>query len=248
MMSEGNVSDSSLTNNTDHMKYNDKHNRQGYEAMRNAGRGGNVIYRRLVFRSLTAGLLLLAGGLFLPSSCKKADQYAQLVNNQPYLITGQVGLVNIGLGVYPGYQTSYLVGDTAILIGRFFLDRPGSQIRVGNDIAHIAFRTQVAKMPDSVNQYTGKTDELDYIKFAITASMGLGDHIPVTISANGVTIRLRLYPSLSTRVLSGGQTPRCMWTVSVPGQRLIFLISRQTTCLPSIIPVFPEMEFSVSII
>ncbi|MBN9379756.1 MAG: hypothetical protein J0H74_03260 [Chitinophagaceae bacterium] len=142
-------------------------------------------------------LYLFAIVLLLLSSCKKTDHYAQMVNDQPYLITGEMGLYNLGLGLYPGYKTSYLVGDTATFIGKFFLDRPGSQIRVGNDTPQILSKV---KIPAGINEYTHQQDQLDMIRFLITKSMGLGNNIHVSIRANGVTLQA---PDISIRQFQG---------------------------------------------
>src|SRR6202000_1512813 len=104
-------------------------------------------------------------------SCKKVDHYAQLVNDQPFLVMGSLGFVPQGLPNYPGYIKSYIVGDTALFVGRLFLDKPGSVITVGKEAAKILFQTKVPA-PDSINQYTGKGEYLDYVKFVITAGMG----------------------------------------------------------------------------
>lgn len=150
----------------------------------------------ILSKALVMHILLGIAFPFLPS-CRKADHYAELINDQPFLITGEMGLNNVGLGVYPGYGTSWLVGDTATLIGKFFLDRPGSQIRIGADTAHILYKRQV---PNGINQYTHQPDQLDYVRFLITRSMGLGDHIHVSISANGVIIQA---PDISIRQFQG---------------------------------------------
>lgn len=153
-------------------------------------------------RCLAGCLLLLSGCLFLSPACQKANHYAQLVNDQPYVLMGPFGLVDYRMDNYTGYQTSYLVGDTAVLMGRFFLGQPGSRIQIGNDTAHILYQRQVVRRgaADSINQYTGKSDVIDYIRFAITASMGLGNQIPVTIFANGTSVQA---PSLTITQFKG---------------------------------------------
>lgn len=144
--------------------------------------------------------MLLSILLYFPmSSCKKADKYAEEVNQYPYIVTQQYGLTNYGLGSY-NYQYSYLVGDTAVFLGKFFMDQPGFQIRVGNDIANIVFHIQLNAGPDSLNQYTGKAEKLDYVKFVITKSMGTGNAIPVTITSNGRSLQA---PSLTIQQFRG---------------------------------------------
>lgn len=134
---------------------------------------------------ICSGILLT--GLFL--SCKKTEQYAQLVSDQPFLVTSPVGLVPYGLPNYQGYASIYMVGDTAALIGRFFLDKPGSQILVGNEAARILYSRKIKDMIDTINQYTHEPNLLDYVRFLITPSMGTGNRIPVSITCNGVTIQ-----------------------------------------------------------
>lgn len=123
--------------------------------------------------------------LLLPS-CKKADQYAQLANAQPYLMNN--------------YQTSYLVGDTATFTGRFFLGQPGSRIQIGNAIP--AILSDARTYAGDINQYTHQPDSEDVIRFVITAGMGIGNTIPVSVTANGTTIT---GPALSIQKFAGIQ-------------------------------------------
>lgn len=133
--------------------------------------------------------ILLALALFAPS-CKRADQYAKLVNGQPYLITVPAA----------DYETAYLVGDTASFSGRFFLGEPGSRIQIGNDTPHIL--SDVRSTDGVPNQYTHTPDTTDQIKFIITSSMGIGNAVPVSITAHGVTIA---GPPLSIQQFQGSQ-------------------------------------------
>ncbi|MHA4806905.1 hypothetical protein ACX0G9_02295 [Flavitalea flava] len=145
------------------------------------------------------------------ASCKKTEQNAQQVNQQPYLVTASFGLVPYGLPSY-GYGRSYLVGDTAALLGKFFLDQPGFQVRIGNDIAKIIFRTQIPNQPDSINQYTHQVDKLDYVRFVITKSMGIGNDIAVSITANGTTLQA---PSISIQQFLFGSAGKTDTTLFV---------------------------------
>lgn len=129
-------------------------------------------------------LMILSGNPF--SACRKVDEHADLIENQPYLITvgGFGGLFNIwGYA----YQQTFLVGDTATLAGRLFIDRPGNSVQVGKTEAVI-----IAKGKVSTNQFntrTGQEDSLEVIRFLITKEMGIGANIPLTYHANGYTVQ-----------------------------------------------------------
>lgn len=148
------------------------------------------------------------------ASCKKTDHFAQTVNGEPYIVTGEVSLYGSGLGYYPGYKTAYLVGDTATFVGKFFLNSPGSRIQIGNDTPHILSYVQAVNSTDSVNQYTKQPDKWDVIRFLITQNMGIGSKIPVSITAGGVTIQA---PSISIRQFQGivRKTDTTLWVDSL---------------------------------
>ncbi|WP_212002045.1 hypothetical protein [Chitinophaga sp. HK235] len=144
------------------------------------------------FFNRAALVLLLLVVLF---SCRKTDEYAQQINDTPYLITGEIGM---GPGKkYDGFRRSYLVGDTAMLIGRLFLDRPGSKILVGGQSVKIE---EQSRLLYNLNEYTKQPESLDVIRFVITREMGIGDHIPVSLVANGQTIQA---PEITIRKFSG---------------------------------------------
>lgn len=135
-------------------------------------------------------------------SCRKTNKLAEQVNDQPFLVTTEFGLDPYGFPTYT-YQRNYLVGDTAAFLGKFFTDKAGFQILIGNTAAQIVFKTQVILNPDTsvaTNPYTHQIDKLDYVRFVITKSMGTGTNIPVTIAANGTTIK---GPSVSIREFQG---------------------------------------------
>lgn len=120
------------------------------------------------------------------SSCKKTNEYAQEVNDTPYLITGEVDFQSIGKGYYNGFKRSYLFGDTMTIVGRFFFDKPGAQTRLGNLTIQPLEKYRLA---NGVNTYTQQTEYLDVMRFLITKEMGIGNHIPFTITGNGKTIQ-----------------------------------------------------------
>lgn len=146
------------------------------------------------FLCRTGLLLLLVALLF---SCKKTEEYAKEVNDYPYLITGEIQLESIGKGLYKGLQRSYLVGDTLTLVGKFFVDKPGTQIRVGSQTIQ---PLEKYLLPHGINSYTKQTEYLDVLRFVITKEMGLGAHIPLSIIANGQTLQA---PDISIRQFSG---------------------------------------------
>lgn len=167
-----------------------------------------------IFRPERYLVWLLAISLLAAASCKKTDKYAELVNDQPYIVMTSFGLYGTGLPTYSGYQTNFLIGDTVVLLGKFFMDKPGFHILFGNEAAKIAFHAQVNAAPDSMNQYTGKPEKLDYVKFAITRGMGVGTKVPVTITANGMTIQ---GPSVSIQQFKGvlGKTDTTLFVDSI---------------------------------
>ncbi|RBL92763.1 hypothetical protein [Chitinophaga flava] len=144
------------------------------------------------FFNRAALLSLLLVVLF---SCRKTDNYAQEINDTPYLITGEIPLGPNK--TYSGFRSSYLVGDTAMLIGRLFLERPGSRILVGGQPVKIEDQSKLSYIR---NEYTKQAESLDIIRFVITQEMGLGDHIPISLVANGQTIQA---PEISIRKFAG---------------------------------------------
>src|SRR5258708_5189741 len=124
-------------------------------------------------------ILLPASFLLFFTACHKVDEHIRLIDNQPSLATGEIDNINkFGIGNYI-FNTSYFVGDTAILIGRLFPDRPGTSIQIGAAAAVIVRKEQIV--------LGGLT--LDVVWLPITRSMGIGSSIPVTINANGISMQ-----------------------------------------------------------
>ncbi|MHA4810849.1 hypothetical protein ACX0G9_22265 [Flavitalea flava] len=130
-------------------------------------------------------LLIIFLGNLLPA-CKKVDEHANLIENQPWLLTegGLSGLFNIW--AYK-YQQGFLVGDTATLVGKLFADRQGTTVEVGNVPAAIIAKGKVSTK--IYNTRTGQEDSLEVIRFLITKGMGVGSDIPLTLHANGYSMQ-----------------------------------------------------------
>ncbi|MBN9383760.1 MAG: hypothetical protein J0H74_23590 [Chitinophagaceae bacterium] len=143
---------------------------------------------------------ILLAMLSLPlifSSCRKVDAHDDMIQNYPFLATtgGLSGLYNIHEYAYPQIL---LVGDTCTLIGKMFLDRPGTSIQVGQANAVIIAKAKV--WAAFTNSRTGLPDSFDVARFIITRDMGVGPRISVTLNANGYSIQgepiaIRLLPA-----------------------------------------------------
>ncbi|RBL89299.1 hypothetical protein DF182_22520 [Chitinophaga flava] len=119
------------------------------------------------------------------NACRKVDEHKTLVESQPWLadhysLSGRYGISQWN------YPSTWVVGDTGILIGKFFLEKPGSEIRVGGVPVKLVDHIQL----DPNNQYTTDIhlETVDVARFIITKEMGIGPGRPITITANGITI------------------------------------------------------------
>jgi hypothetical protein len=124
-----------------------------------------------------ACLILLLCFSVLFDGCKKVDDHTESVLGQPFVTTA-------------GYQSSVLVGDTITLKGKLFIDQ-GGYINIGNIKANIISDQKSKNADGSV---------FDNVRIVITASMGLGSNIPVTLVTNGQTIS---FPPISIRQYQG---------------------------------------------
>lgn len=143
---------------------------------------------RKIFTVHTAAWSLCCIALLLMlNACRKVDEHKTLVETQPWLastyqLSGQYGQYGWQ------YPSTWVVGDTAMLIGKLFTDRPGSEIRVGG----VLIKPVEHKEIDPNKLYT-ITDGIplvmvDVVRFVITKEMGVGPERPVTVTANGITI------------------------------------------------------------
>jgi hypothetical protein len=132
---------------------------------------------------LTLLLLLILSQIQI--SCNKVDQHASLIENQPFIATeiGLSGLFNIK---QYDYQDKFVVGDTATLVGKLYLDHPDTRIILGNVTVSIIVKAKVRN--GSANTMTGKMDSLDVCRFIITKDMA-GNNLPLTLYANGYTVQ-----------------------------------------------------------
>jgi hypothetical protein len=137
--------------------------------------------RRLLNTSLITLILVAA----LAGACNKVEDHADMIQQQPWLVK-VAGLNLFGIGEYK-YATRYLVGDTATLMGKLFLDQPGSSIEIGSVTADIIQKARIKTY--STDQRTGLPDSLDVVRFLITKQMGTGTNIPLRVHANGITIQ-----------------------------------------------------------
>lgn len=123
--------------------------------------------------------------LLLFNACRKVDEHKKMVDSQPWL-ADQYPLSKYGVAEWH-YPSAWVVGDTAMLIGKFFSNQPGSEIRVGGVPVKLVDHIEV----DPNNQYNTHgipLETMDVVRFVITKEMGIGPDRKITISANGVTI------------------------------------------------------------
>lgn len=99
-------------------------------------------------------------------SCKKVDDANRYNQSLPTVSGGG----------------SYVTGDTITFNGRLFYETGTLKIHIGNADGKI-----VAHSQSSVNYY-GNPTLFDQVKVVLTPEMGVGNNIPVTITANGHTI------------------------------------------------------------
>ena len=165
-----------------------------------------------IYKSIycTIAVTSLAVTLF-SSSCKKVDDHTQFINDQPAFAVGDGVIIkipppiNINSWQFPTILTP---GDTATLVGRFFLSKPGLQLKIGNALAKIIYK---ATLPATT---TVGAQPLDVLQFVVSKEMGLGAKIPVQLTANNVTIS---GPYIEIRQFSGiqGKTDTTLWVDKV---------------------------------
>ncbi|WP_143306625.1 hypothetical protein [Chitinophaga vietnamensis] len=127
-------------------------------------------------KPLLSYILLL---LLIAPACKKVDDHATMVSNQPWL-ADHLNSRRLNWS-YPG---SLAVGDTAIFVGRLFPYLPGTAIKIGGVPATIIDTMKVAAIYTTYNPQP----EVDVVRFVITKDMGIGARRPVSLTANGITI------------------------------------------------------------
>ena len=120
------------------------------------------------------------GLCLLMTACNKVDQHYDLVAGQPWI-----------LGSYP---TTYYVGDTMTISGLLFIGEGGT-LQVGAVQPSFLSVTKTAGAPG-----TSAVDSQEIVRFLITKEMGVGNNIPVTLTARGLTIKS---PSITIRQLTG---------------------------------------------
>ncbi|NSL90520.1 hypothetical protein ECE50_027095 [Chitinophaga sp. Mgbs1] len=133
---------------------------------------------------ITAIILLMAVLTPLLHSCRKVDDNEQLVASQPwfadtYNLEGRYGIAEWS------YPRMLVIGDTAMLIGKFFTEKPGSEILIGGVPVKITEHITL----DPGNKYnTGglPLQQMDLIRFVVTKEMGTGARRDITAVANGV--------------------------------------------------------------
>lgn len=123
--------------------------------------------------------------LTIAQGCKKVSEHADYIENQPWLakVITMNGMYN--LKEYQ-YRSRFLTGDTVMLVGRFFLEDPASNIQVGNVRAVIHESRKL--YTHTKNDRTGINDSADVVKFVITKEMGTGTGITLAVNAKGITI------------------------------------------------------------
>ncbi|TDW96826.1 hypothetical protein [Dinghuibacter silviterrae] len=134
-------------------------------------------------------IITFAAFCLIITACHKVDQHYDLVNNQPWVTTS---------------GTTFYVGDTMTMQGKMFLDK-GGYIRV--DTVSPVFVSKI-KVPGPT------ADSLDQVRFLITKNMGIGKNIPVTVTANGITIQA---PAITIHAFSGllERTDTTLWVDQV---------------------------------
>ncbi|NML23867.1 hypothetical protein HHL16_23505 [Pseudoflavitalea sp. G-6-1-2] len=123
--------------------------------------------------------------LTVAQGCKKVTEHADYIENQPWL--ARVITMNGMYNLYEyQYRNRFLTGDTAILVGRFFLEDPTSSIQIGNVKAVVHESRKL--FTNTQNDRTGINDSADVVKFVITKEMGTGSGITLAVKAKGVTV------------------------------------------------------------
>ncbi|WP_147313974.1 hypothetical protein [Deminuibacter soli] len=97
------------------------------------------------------------------------------------------------------YPENLVVGDTAIMIGKLFYERPDFQLVIGNASVKII---DTLTLPYTANQ-GGKLTSVQLIRFLITDQMGVGQKRPVTLIANGITTNCKPINILSFPASAG---------------------------------------------
>jgi len=129
--------------------------------------------RRLMTLACMAYLVLI-------TSCRKVDDHAGMIADQPWL-ADHFSNKQVPSWVYP---TVVKVGDTVTFIGDLFPDRPGTVITLGDVPVKIVDAVKLAPIYTTYS----KQAPVDMVRFVVTADMGAGKRKPVTVTANGVTI------------------------------------------------------------
>ncbi|MBO9730728.1 MAG: hypothetical protein J7623_18950 [Chitinophaga sp.] len=139
--------------------------------------------RKIFSVHTTLSLVIL---LLLLNACRKVDEHKKLVESQPWL--ADTYTLNGRYGIYEWqYPSLWVVGDTAMLIGKFFTNTPGSDIRVGGVSVKVVEHVEID--PNKLYNTGGiQMETLDLVRFVVTKEMGIGQQRPVVITANGITI------------------------------------------------------------
>ncbi|MBC9911747.1 hypothetical protein [Chitinophaga varians] len=152
--------------------------------------------------------------LLVSTACRKVDQNITNVQERPWLVTSEVNLQWRDATRY-NYPLNMVTGDTVMLLGNFFPGKPGSVIRVGNvEIVPVERGTTPWRISTPWDRTDSVTKKLDMVRFVVTKEMGLGNRIPVTVTANGFTYE---GPVVSIRQLSPGlsRTDTTLWVDKV---------------------------------
>ncbi|NML36915.1 hypothetical protein HHL17_06865 [Chitinophaga sp. G-6-1-13] len=149
--------------------------------------------------------LLALLGILLWCGCKKVDDHAALVANQPWLSDSYTQQTGTHLApVNWTYPTAWVVGDTAMLIGNLF--PYSSTITVGNVPIKIV---DTAILTPNYTTYSSQP-QIQAVRFVVTADMGIGSNRQVSVTANGVTI---YGAPVSIRLVNAGssRTDTTLW-------------------------------------
>lgn len=123
-------------------------------------------------------LILAVPGLIIISlliaACNKVQKEYNLVDGQPWISSGTYNIGPAGSLPTYTYPSTVNVGDTMSLYGKMFIGH-GGIIKVGS------------VTPTLVYQYSFP-DSVDLVRFIVTKEMGLGSHIPVSVTVGSVTV------------------------------------------------------------
>lgn len=102
-------------------------------------------------------------------SCDRTEDYFNTLVDIPQL----------DLSKARAYKTSYAIGDTLWIFGKFQQPRKEITVTIGNTLASIARNEKVAELSETTTD--GRIDTLDRLAIVITEEMGIGKNRPVTL-------------------------------------------------------------------